>query len=76
MTSPFLSTREAKAPQNLLDLAATFAAPRVAIARAGAPLPMEAAEDATKAGLMIPVFVGEADAIRAEAATLDWDISA
>ena len=34
MTSPFLSTREAKAPQNLLDLAATFAAPRVAIARA------------------------------------------
>ena len=76
MNSPFLSTREAVAPQNLLDLAATFAAPRVAIARAGAPLPMEAAEDATKAGIMIPVFVGEADAIRAEAAKLDWDISA
>ncbi len=76
MNSPFLSNRAAVAPQNLLDLAATFAAPRVAIARAGAPLPMQAAEDATKAGIMIPVFVGEADAIRAQAAKLDWDISA
>ena len=64
MTSPFLSRVDAVAPQNLLDLAATFAAPRVAIARAGSPLPMEAAEDATKAGIMTPVFVGEADDIR------------
>ena len=47
----------------------------MAIARAGSPLPMEAAEDATKAGIMIPVFVGEADMIRAEADALDWDIS-
>lgn len=75
MSSPFVSSREAVCPQNLLDLAQGFAAPRVAIARAGAPLPMEAAEDATKAGIMIPVFVGEADAIRSEAAKLDWDIS-
>ncbi len=76
MTSPFLSTREAVAPQDLIDRAKRFGAPRVAIARAGAPLPMEAAEDATKAGIMVPVFVGEADMIRAEAAKLDWDISA
>lgn len=76
MTSPFLSRVDVVAPQNLLDLAATFAAPRVAIARAGSPLPMEAAEDATKAGIMTPVFVGEADDIRAEAKRLDWDISA
>jgi phosphate acetyltransferase len=75
MTSPFLSTREAVAPQDLIDRAKRFGAPRVAIARAGAPLPMEAAEDATKAGIMVPVFVGEADMIRAEAAKLDWDIS-
>lgn len=75
MSSPFLSSREAVAPQDLIDRAQGFGAPRVAIARAGAPLPMEAAEDATKAGLMIPVFVGEADMIRAEAAKLDWDIS-
>lgn len=75
MTSPFLSNREAQAPQDLIARAQTFGAPRVAIARAGAPLPMEAAQEATKAGIMIPVFVGEADMIRAEATKLDWDIS-
>lgn len=75
MTSPFLSTREAVAPQDLIDRAKRFGPPRVAIARAGSPLPMEAAEDATKAGIMTPVFVGEADMIRAEAEKLDWDIS-
>ncbi|WP_375254769.1 phosphate acyltransferase [Yoonia sp.] len=75
MTSPFLSDREAQAPQDLIARAQTFAAPRVAIARAGAPLPMKAAQEATRAGILIPVFVGEADVIHAEAATLDWDIS-
>jgi len=75
MTSPFLSTREAQAPQDLIARAQSFGAPRVAIARAGAPLPMEAAQEATKAGIMIPVFVGEAEMIQAEAAKLDWDIS-
>ena len=76
MSSPFLSHRDAVAPQDLIDRAKRFAPPRVAIARAGAPLPMEAAEDATKVGIMTPVFVGEPDMIRAEAAKLDWDISA
>ncbi len=75
MSSPFLSLREATAPADLIARAQGFGPPRVAIARAGAPLPMEAAEDATKAGIMTPVFVGEADMIRAEAAKLDWDIS-
>lgn len=75
MTSPFLSRRDPVAPKDLIARAQTFGPPRVAIARAGAPLPMEAAEDATKAGIMIPVFVGEADMIRAEAAKLEWDIS-
>ncbi|WP_439156558.1 phosphate acyltransferase [Yoonia sp.] len=62
-------------PQDLLIRANRFAPPRVAIARAGAPLPMLAAKEATKAGVMVPVFVGEADMIRAEAARLGWDIS-
>ena len=75
MTSPFLSDREAQAPQDLIARALPFAAPRVAIARAGAPLPMKAAQEATRAGILIPVFVGEADVVHAEAATLDWDIS-
>ena len=76
MTSPFLSTRAPKAPQDLIDMARKYAPPRVAIARAGAALPMQAAKEATDAGIMIPVFVGEADAIRAQAVNLDWDISA
>lgn len=76
MKSPFLATREPQAPADLIAMAKGFAAPRVAIARAGATLPMEAAQDATQAGIMIPVFVGEADAIQSEAAKLNWDISA
>ncbi len=76
MTTPFLSQREAVAPADLIAKAQEFAAPRVAIARAGAPLPMEAAKQATEAGLMIPVFVGEADMIHTEADKLSWDIGA
>ena len=48
---------------------------RVAIARAGAPLPMEAARDATHANIMEPVFTGERATIEAEAEKLNWDIS-
>jgi len=59
----------------LIKMGQDFGSPRVAIARAGAPLPMEAAKEATEADLMIPVFVGEKDAILAEAAALNWDIS-
>ncbi len=75
MSSPFIDEDAPQAPADLMALAAQFAPPRVAIARAGAPLPMAAAEEATKSGLMIPVFVGEADDIRAEAKALDWDIT-
>ncbi|MBE0412413.1 phosphate acyltransferase [Yoonia sp.] len=76
MTSPFLSTRHAEIPQDLLARAQRFAPPRVAIARAGAALPMQAAQEATQAGIMQPIFVGEADQIQAEAANLGWDIAA
>ena len=75
MPSSFLTRTEAIVPQALIDRARQFGAPRVAIARAGAPLPMRAAHAATQAGNMIPIFVGEPDQIRSEAATLDWDIS-
>lgn len=77
MTSnnPFLSQREAVCPDWLLDMAQKAATPRVAIARAGAPLPMEAARDATDANIMEPVFTGERAMIEAEAEKLGWDIS-
>lgn len=73
--SPFLSTKSPQAPAHLIKMGQGFGSPRVAIARANAPLPMLAAKEATEAGLMIPVFVGEADQVCAEADKLDWDIS-
>ncbi len=74
--SAFLSQTAPDCPASLIAQAATGPAPRVAIARAGAELPMVAAKDATEAGIMTPIFVGEADAIHAEAEKLNWDISA
>ncbi|MEM9435218.1 MAG: phosphate acyltransferase [Pseudomonadota bacterium] len=73
--SPFLSTRDAVCPPQLLELARAAGRPKVAIARAGAPLPMEAAKDAADAGLMTPVFTGERAQIEAQAQALNWDIS-
>jgi len=73
--SPFISDDAAVAPANIIRMGQNFGSPRVAIARANAPLPMKAAKEATEADLMIPVFVGEKAEIKAEAAKLDWDIS-
>ena len=76
MTSPFLTKHDAVCPPNLLKRAQDLPSPRVAIARAGAALPMQAAMEATQAGIMTPVFVGERAPIEAEAKALGWDISA
>ena len=71
----FLSPLAPVCPPTLIERARAAGPARVAIARAGAALPMEAAQQATEVGVMTPVFVGEADAIRAEASALNWDIS-
>lgn len=55
--------------------AAAFAPPRVAIARAGAPLPIEAAKQAALAGIMEPVLIGERKDIEAQAEAAEWDIA-
>lgn len=73
--SPFISDQPAVAPADIIKMGQGFGSPRVAIARANAPLPMQAAKEATEADLMIPVFIGEKDQVLAEAAKLDWDIS-
>lgn len=74
--SPFLSSRAPVCPPDLLAKARSLPTPRVAIANAGAELPMLAAFEATKLGLMIPVFTGDADEIHTLAHALNWDISA
>ena len=71
----FLSDDAAVAPAHIIELAQNLPSPRVAIARAGAPLPMQAAMEATEANMMVPIFTGERRMIEAEADRLGWDIS-
>ena len=73
--SSFLSNNTPVCPANLLQRAQGLPTPRVAIARAGAELPMLAAKDASAADIMQPLFVGEKVDIIAQAESLDWDIS-
>ena len=73
-TSGFLSAIEPVCPPDLLTRAEAAGRVRVAIARAGAPLPMQAAMEATTAGIMEPVFTGERADIEREAEALGWDI--
>jgi phosphate acetyltransferase len=74
--SPFLNARPVVCPPDLLRRAQNLPVPRIAIARAGAALPMQAAHDATMTGIMTPVFIGERPDIEAQAEKLAWDISA
>lgn len=73
--SPFLTREAPVCPPDLLDKARQVAAPVVAIAGAGADLPMQAAHQATQAGIMTPLFTGDSDEIRRLAGGLGWDIS-
>jgi len=74
--SPFLSAVDPVCPADLLTRAQACPTPRVAIARAGAEMPMHAAKIATELGIMTPVFTGEPDDINHWAERLNWDISA
>ncbi|MEM6305758.1 MAG: phosphate acyltransferase [Pseudomonadota bacterium] len=76
MHNPFLSDATAIAPPALIKMAQNAPSPRVAIAAAGAPLPMQAAKEATEADMMVPLFTGDRARIEAEAEKLSWDISA
>lgn len=75
MPQSFLSDATAIAPAHIIEMAQKAASPRVAIASAGAALPMLAAREATQANMMVPLFTGKRGLIEAEAEKLDWDIS-
>lgn len=73
----FLDPRPPVCPQSLLDKARAAAnRARVAVANAGAPLPMAACKAAVEAGLIEPVLVGNRAGIVEEAQRLDWNIGA
>ncbi len=70
-----LSTVPFEVPAHLMDKA--LGAPRLtmAVAGAGHPLAMESARRAAEADLAEPVLVGDADAIRAIARDMGWNIA-
>ena len=70
-----LSTRPFECPAYLLRRAASLPPVATAVVNAGAPLPMESAKRAQQSGLIEPVLVGDADAIRAIAKDMRWDVS-
>lgn len=74
--NPFLSDKQPVCPQNLLTLARQHPPARTALVSAAAPLPMQACKMAVDENIQHPIFIGNADAIRAQASALDWDISA
>ncbi len=71
----FIHPVQAECPQGLLVAARERGRLNLLVVRASAPLPMEAAFHAYQAGIARPVLVGEAGRIKAEAATLGWDLS-
>ena len=71
----FLDTRSPVCPETLLEKARQSSAKaRVAVANAGAPLPMASCKAATEAGLILPVLVGNREDILDEARALGWDV--
>jgi len=72
--SPFLSSKKIVCSADLLNRALKLKTPNVVVANAGSKLPMEAALEATLAGIMTPIFVGNITKITAEADKLNWDI--
>lgn len=61
-------------PQTLLDRVANRAASRAVIVGSDHELPMQAAADATRLGLIQPVLVGNEQRIRAIADQIGWDL--
>ena len=72
--SPFLTSEQIVCSNHLLSRAQKLKKPNVVIANAGSVLPMLAALEATKIGIMTPIFVGDVKAIEKEANDLNWDI--
>jgi len=68
----FISGADPICPADFLARARFGKVPKVAIARAGASLPMLAAYEATNEGIMTPIFIGETEDIYLEASKLSW----
>ena len=72
--SPFLMSSDTACPPDLLSMATGVPARPVAFVRAIGAAILETARDAHAAGLAMPVLVGEADQIEADAAAIGWSL--
>lgn len=70
-----LSRLPVTCPPSLLEKAQTLPPTRTAIVNAGARLAMISAHDAFRAGIIEPVFFGDADEIKRQAEELEWEIA-
>ncbi len=70
-----LSVAPFEAPPGIIERAQASEPVLMAVANAGAPLPMSSARMAAEAGFVRPILVGASDSVRREAETLEWDIS-
>ena len=73
--SDFLVEQPNQCPPNLMEQAASRAPVRLAVAAAGAPLPMEAVHSSVAAGLATPVLFGDPARISAEAERIGFDLA-
>lgn len=69
-----LSTRPYVCPPSLLERARRHPAVDTAVANAGAALALESAKQATEAGLIRPILVGDAEDIARTAEAIGWAI--
>ena len=71
---PFIVPSDATCPPEFLALARGGDLRPMAFVRATGRATLETARDAHRAGLALPVLVGEADEIRSSAASMGWDL--
>ena len=73
--SSFLATTTMACPPDLLVLATSSAPKSFAFVRAIGAATLQTAWDAAKAGVVLPILVGEPEIIANDAAAIGWDLS-
>ena len=73
--SSFLTTTTMACPPDILALAASSTPKSFAFVRGIGPATLQTAWDAAKAGIVLPILVGEPEIIANDAAAIGWDLS-
>jgi len=74
LASPFLRAADQLCPPELLDLAKRNPPRHIAFVRAIGSAILETARDAMAAKLAVPILVGEVEQMRADAASIGWNL--